>query len=185
MAYVFDPLVLHEIVRSVLGQPLAVLVDSLGAEIETRYPGHVFPRRDWVFSNAGGTMGHFTILHASLTEYIIVFGTPIGTEGHTGRFASEDFFYILEGEQWAYSPGELEKRVYRPGDCHVLPRGHAEGWSMPGHAYAMEYARGIIPAMLPFGLADAVTSTLDLPTIVKTFRLYTHAVVREALRGKL
>ena len=185
MAYVFDPLVLHEIVRSDLGQPLAVLVDSLGAEIETRYPGHVFPRRDWVFSNAGGTMGHFTILHASLTEYIIVFGTPIGTEGHTGRFASEDFFYILEGEQWAYSPGELEKRVYRPGDCHVLPRGHAEGWSMPGHAYAMEYARGIIPAMLPFGLADAVTSTLDLPTIVKTFRLYTHAVVREALRGKL
>jgi C-8 sterol isomerase len=185
MAYVFDPEVLRSIVKSVLGQPLPVLVESLAAEIETRYPGRVFPRRDWVFSNAGGTMGHFTILHASLSEYIIVFGTPIGTEGHTGRFASEDFFYILEGEQWAYSEGEMSKRVYKPGDCHVLPRGHAEGWSMPDHAYAMEYARGVIPAMLPFGLADAITSTLDARTIGKTFRLYTHAVVRELIRGKV
>ncbi len=184
MAYVFDPDVLHEIVRSVLGQPMPVLVDSLAAEIETRYPGHVSADREWVFSNAGGTMGQLTILHASLSEYIIVFGTPVGTEGHTGRFSSDDYFYVLEGEQWAYSEGELGKRVYRPGDCHVLPRGHAEGWSMPDHAYAMEYARGVIPAMLPFGLADAFTSTLDLRTIARTFRLYTRAVVREVRRGQ-
>ncbi len=183
MAYVFDPNVLQEIVTTVLGQPMPVLVQSLRAELETRYPGHVFPSTEWVFSNAGGAMGHFTILHASLREYIIVFGTPIGTEGHTGRYLSDDYFYILEGEQWAYSEGELTRRVYRPGDCHVLPRGHAEGWSMPGHAYAMEYARGVIPAMLPFGLADAFTSTLDYPSIAKTFRLYTQAVVREMIHG--
>jgi len=183
MAYVFDPTVLHEIVRTVLGQPMPALVQSLRAEIETRYPGHVFPSSEWVFSNAGGAMGHLTILHASLREYVIVFGTPIGTEGHTGRFPSDDYFYILEGEQWAYGEGELTRRVYRPGDCHVLPRGHAEGWSMPGHAYAMEYARGVIPAMLPFGLADAFTSTLDYPSIAKTLRLYTQAALHEMIHG--
>ncbi len=54
---------------------------------------------------------------------------------------------------------------------------------MPGHAYAMEYARGVIPAMLPFGLADAFTSTLDYPSIAKTIRLYTQAAVSELVRG--
>ena len=126
-----------------------------------------------------------TLLHSSITEYIIIFGSPIGTEGHSGRFLAEDHFFILEGEQWAYGPGPLARLVFRPGDCHVLPRGHAEGYRMPDRCYALEYARGFIPAMLPFGLADSLTSTLDLRTVARTFRLYGRAVVRELLLGKL
>jgi C-8 sterol isomerase len=56
---------------------------------------------------------------------------------------------------------------------------------MPDRCYALEYARGLIPTMLPFGLADSFTSTLDPLPVARTMRIYTRAVVGELLRGKL
>jgi C-8 sterol isomerase len=185
MGYIFEPVVLHEVVRGALGQPLPRMIEAIAGELSRRYPGHILREREWILSNAGGAMGHILLLHSSITEYLIVFGTPVGTAGHSGRFLAEDYFYILDGEQWAYAQGEIDRQVFRPGDCHVLPRGAAEGYRMPDRCYALEYARGLIPAMLPFGVADTLTSTLDLRTLARTFRLYGRAVVRELLRGKV
>lgn len=59
-----------------------------------RYPGHILPDEDlqWVFVNAGGWMGSMCLLHASLTEYLLLFGTAVDTGGHSGdlSFPSED-----------------------------------------------------------------------------------------------
>lgn len=185
MSTVFDPEVLHQTVRDTLGTPHDELVPRLARELAARYPGHVRYTGEWVFSNAGGAMGAMTILHASLSEYVIVFGTPIGTSGHSGRFRADDYFYILEGEQWAYAPGELRRRVYKPGDLHRLPRGSVEGYRFPESGWALEYARGWIPLMLPFGVADVFTSTLDWRSLGRTLRLYGGSVVAELLRGKV
>eukprot|EP01115_Flamella_aegyptia_P014695 TRINITY_DN851_c0_g1_i2.p1 TRINITY_DN851_c0_g1~~TRINITY_DN851_c0_g1_i2.p1 ORF type:complete len:128 (-),score=25.57 TRINITY_DN851_c0_g1_i2:89-472(-) len=125
------------------------------------------------------------IIHASLTEYVIIFGSPIGTEGHTGRFFAEDFFYILDGEQWSFSAGSYEKEVFRPGDMHNLPRGSAQAYKIPENCWALEYARGNIPSMLPFGVFDTLFSTLDFYTLYKTFEVYGRAVVKELLQGKI
>jgi C-8 sterol isomerase len=185
VGYVFDPETLHEIVREVVGQPMETLLPELVDRLDARFRGHVDTDLPWVFNNAGGAMGAMAVLHASITEYLIVFGTPIGTEGHTGRFIADDFFFILEGEQWAYTPGDLRRQVFRPGDMHHLPRGVARGYRIPEHCWALEYARGLIPSMLPFGFADALSSTLDWRTAVRTLHLYTRSAVRQLARGKI
>ncbi len=185
MGYIFEPDHLHEVVKSVIGQPLPQMIDDIKAQLNARYPGHILMDSRWIFNNAGGAMGQMLVLHASITEYVMIFGSPIGTEGHSGRFYAKDFFFILEGEQWAYAEGDLERRVYKPGDLHILPPGTAEGYKMPEACFALEYARGAIPAMLPFGIADAMSSTLDVSSVGRTFGVYTKAVVGNLLRGKI
>ncbi len=183
--FLFDPEVLGRVARGVLGQPLESMVEQIATHLEQEYPGHIRHDRPWVLNNAGGAMGMMTVLHASITEYVIVFGSPIGTEGHTGRFWAEDYFFILEGEQWAYSENSPTREVYKPGDLHVLPKGLAQGYRMPDRCFALEYARGFIPAMLPFGLADTLFGTLDWQTLGKTLSLYGKSTIKELMQGKI
>lgn len=187
MGYIFDPEVLqHTVQRAIAeGGSLHDKVARIREDLDLRYPGHIRPEDEWVFNIAGGAMGHMTVLHASITEYVIVFGTPIGTEGYSGRFLADDYFIILEGEQWAYGEGDEGRLEFRPGDMHHLPRGDARGYRMPDRCYALEYARGLIPTMLPFGLADSFTSTVDPKPVMKTMRIYTRAVLGELFRGKI
>ncbi len=183
MAYVFDPAVLQSVAKGALHLPIEQRVERIRAELDRLYPGHIQPEVEWVFNIAGGAMGQMAVLHASITEYVIIFGSPIGTEGYSGRFAADDYFIILEGEQWAYGEGQLEKMVFKPGDMHHMPRGQARGYRMPDRCFALEYARGWIPLMLPFGLADSFTSTVDPIPVIDTMRIYTKAVTSDLLHS--
>jgi len=74
---------------------------------------------------------------------------------------------------------------YRPGDVHLMRRGVAKQYKMHEGCWAMEYARGWIPLMMPFGLADTFTSTLDLPTLYNTVRITGREMAKNLLFGKI
>lgn len=112
--YIFDQNMLQQVAlrnMELYGNDTHAMITNIAADLDKEYPGHIRLKEEWVFNNAGGAMGSMWILHGSLTEYVIIFGTPVGTEGHTGRFLADDYFIILEGEQWAYAAGELTREV--------------------------------------------------------------------------
>ncbi|CAD6978148.1 unnamed protein product [Tilletia controversa] len=195
--YVFDPQRLHALVQDSLATTRSLnSTDAIFDEILRRLneDPRIAPtlnkqpwrdEKEWMFNNAGGAMGAMYLLHASVTEYLIFFGTPIGTEGHTGRHTADDYFHILTGEQHAYSAGALKAEIYRPGDQHHLRRGEAKQYMMPeGGCWALELAQGWIPPMMPFGLADTLFSTLDAPSFGRTVWITAREMLGNLAIGK-
>ncbi|KAI1098333.1 ERG2 and sigma1 receptor-like protein [Jackrogersella minutella] len=172
------------------GNDTAKIVESIVSELKEKHPSHVNNNKwtvseEWVFNNAGGAMGSMYLIHASITEYLIIFGTSVGTEGHSGRHTADDYFYILKGEEWAHAPGNFEPEIYPVGTMHHLHRGVVKQYRMPEGCFALEYARGWIPPMLFFGFADGVFSTLDIQTMYRTVAITGREMIGNLLIGKI
>ena len=182
--YVFDPQVIHEISRKHLGEPLKQMFDNITADLSERYPGTIDDSKPWIFNNAGGVMLEMKLLYASTKEYIMIWGTPIGSEGHTGRHLAEFYDTVLDGEAWYYTEGQFTRDVYTPGDHIFVGKGQSAGMHYPDHVWMVEYARGILPTLLPFGLADALTSTHDFKTAIQTVVIYISLVGRQMSKGQ-
>ncbi|WFD31347.1 C-8 sterol isomerase [Malassezia sp. CBS 17886] len=194
--YIFDQERIHVIANTAIAKhgdnAEAIFADILtefrkDPKIAPTLNKHSFKdHNEWVFNNAGGAMGSMYIIHASITEYLIFFGTPVGTEGHTGRHTADDYFHILTGEQQAYAAGGLVAEHYPAGSMHHLPRGIVKQYMMPETGcWALELAQGWIPPMLPFGMADAVFSTLDLQTFWRTTVVTAREMLKNLLQGAL
>ncbi|CAL3968317.1 unnamed protein product [Diplocarpon coronariae] len=187
--YVFSPAQLHDLSQRAIGahgNDTRQVVKFIVYELSEKLPGgYVNLDEEWIFNNAGGAMGAMYIIHASITEYLIIFGTAIGTEGHTGRHTADDYFHILVGTQLAYTPGSYTPEVYSQGSVHHLHRGTVKQYKMDEACFALEYARGWIPPMLGFGYADTFTSTLDFPTLWRTTWVTGREMIANLARGKL
>lgn len=156
--YVFDPSELHALSQRAIalhGNDTASVVSHIVKSLSTTHATYINLDEEWVFNNAGGAMGSMYIIHASITEYLIVFGSAVGTEGHSGRHTADDYFNILRGTQYAHVPGTYEPEVYPQGSVHLMKRGEVKQYSMRDTTWALEYARGWIPPMLFFGYADS------------------------------
>lgn len=186
MAFIFDPQVIHACVQSGLRPDLDDALDAITRALAERYPGLIDQGpRDWIFNNAGGAMGQIHLLYASLTEYLLFFGTPVGTEGHSGRYDTEVYDVVIAGDMWTYYEGETTRTVHRPGEMAHLAGGRAKGYRLPDAGWMLEYSRGPIPTMLPFALADAVSSTLDLSSFGRTLGVYARHVIRSLRRRRI
>ncbi|KAH7101999.1 C-8 sterol isomerase [Auriculariales sp. MPI-PUGE-AT-0066] len=191
--HIFDHNELHALAQSSIklhsGQANStrLVIDNIVTTLAEKYgTKHInVNQKEWFFNNAGGAMGALYIIHASITEYLIIFGTPLGTEGHSGRHFADDYFSILEGEEWAFKAGSLEKEVYPVGSVHHMRRGEVKQYKIHEHCFALEYAAGWIPLMMPFGLADFFFSTLDIGTLKSTIQITGREMLRNLLVGKV
>ncbi len=182
--YVFEQKVIHEICCSHLGEPLEQMFANITADLAAHYPGAIDDSKPWIFNNAGGVMIEMKLLYASAREYVMIWGTPIGSEGHTGRHLVEFHDTVLDGEAWYYQEGEFQRAVYTPGDYIFLGKGQSAGMHYPDHVWMVEYARGVLPSLLPFGLADALTSTHDFKTAWQTVAIYFSLLFRSLSKGQ-
>lgn len=172
MDYVFDPGVVHECALPCLGKPKPAMFDVFAEAMEQHYPRRLRLDQPWIFSNAGGAMIQMKLYYASTFEYIMIWGTPIGSEGHSGRHAVGFWDTVIDGEMWYYAEGQFEKKVYAPGDRVYVGPNQARGMNFTTGVWAVEYARGPLPLSVPFGLADGLVSTLDFASVAQTLSIY-------------
>lgn len=178
--FLFDPRKLDEIVKSSVGKSTEEAFNHITDLLDREYPGHICKERKWIFNNAGGAMGQLCILHASLREYIIIFGTCIGTEGHSGRYSSEVYDYMIQGEMQCEYEGIFKPEIHTPGNPPAyLGSKVVKHYRVKDEAWMLEYTRGWIAKMFPFGLCDSIFSTLDIRTICRIIAQYIKLAFRE------
>lgn len=172
MTYRIDPDVLHEVAVRAVGVP----VDS--GELITRtiellaeaYPDLIdtTPGR-WVGSKAGGVLGKVRFLYFSPREYIVIFGSPTGTQGFSGRYKHVDIHkFLLAGQIDSYdleSDDTTPLPPLRPGDRTCLERGHARGLTIHPGSWHLEYGRGAVATTLPFAMVDTLLVSLEFESV--------------------
>lgn len=178
----FDPDVVHRCAMTCLGLPKPRMFEVFGEAMDREYPGVLDHGQPWLYSIAGGAMIQMKLYYASLNEYIMIWGTPIGSEGHSGRHLAGFWDTVIDGETWYYGEGQFEKSVYKPGDRIYVGPGQARAMNFTDGVWAVEYARGFIPYSMPFGLLDELLSCMDWVTATQTLSLYTDLVAQSLVR---
>ncbi|XP_034048673.1 sigma non-opioid intracellular receptor 1 [Thalassophryne amazonica] len=180
--YVFSKEDVMRIAKQYAGQDHEQAFSKVVVELRKRYPGHILPDEDlqWVFVNAGGWMGSMCVLHASLTEYVLLFGTAVDTVGHSGRYWAEISDTVISGTFRQWKEGTTKSELYYPGDTITHGAGEAAAVQWSSGTWMVEYGRGVIPSTLGFAMADTLFSTHDFITMFYTVRVYVKALLLEA-----
>ena len=176
--YVFSPKVVDQCAKQCIGLPKPQMFDAFAKALDEHYPGVLDMSQPWVYSIAGGAMIQMKLYYASPSEYIMIWGTPIGSEGHSGRHFAGFWDTVIDGEMHYFAEGEFHQRVYKPGDVLYVGPGQARAMNFTDGVWAVEYCRGFIPASIPFGVASEIFVCWDFLTAAQTITLYTDLVLQ-------
>lgn len=175
----FDPDAIDEVGRRHLGRrPFGELFDAVGEDLAALYPGRVHLDQPLVMNSAGGILYQLKIFAMTPSEYVMICGSSIGSSGHSGRHPVAFWDTVLSGEARYMHDGDPEPRTYATGDRIYVGRGEAAMIHFPDHCWMLEYARGVLPALLPFGMANTLSNTLDLRSAGQVLATYTRLALR-------
>jgi C-8 sterol isomerase len=184
---VFDPQLLEQIVRDSVARfatPQERL-QYIEQELANRYPKYVSTNRPYHFIGAGGTFGAVKILHASITEYIIVYGTKFANSGPSGRFPFVVRDYVVSGRLATHLPENVhEVNYFWPGQVTTLKPFKNNFYQMEPDTWLIEYGSGFIPGSLVSILANLVT-TFDFVGTAKLSWDFGTAVLGQLFKGKI
>lgn len=127
MSYRIDPDVLGTVAKQVVGLPLesGELITRAIEALADEYPDLIdaTPGR-WVGSKAGGILGKVRFLYFSPREYIVIFGSPTGTQGFSGRYKHVDVHKFLIAGQidwYDVESDDLAANTLLPGEhAHMV-----------------------------------------------------------------
>ncbi|XP_003385318.1 PREDICTED: sigma non-opioid intracellular receptor 1-like [Amphimedon queenslandica] len=187
--FIFDEKEVSAITKAALastrGQPVKETLSLIEKRLREKHGDHILPKehQKWIFVNCGGWMGAMYILHASMTEYVMFFGTGIDTSGHSGRYLAEITDTLVSGTMRQWKEGGMVVKEYGIGDyVHHAP-GEVTGVQWTSGTIMVEYGRGVIPSTLLFALADTVFGTTDFVVFYETIKIYAISLGRELLQG--
>ena len=161
--YVFTPEEVQSIANMGAGLPPGDRWEIMRAEMARRHPGKVADTLKWTFNAAGNVICNIAVVYASPTEYVAFFGTPIGATGFSGLYTEADVWdCMVFGEMYTFDPGQFEKSVYKAGDTAYLKKGTRRVFRYVDSCWMIDYARGNIITMFPFGVINpAMYNTVD------------------------
>uniref|UniRef100_A0A8C8S8E7 Sigma non-opioid intracellular receptor 1 n=1 Tax=Pelusios castaneus TaxID=367368 RepID=A0A8C8S8E7_9SAUR len=182
LRFQFEPREIAELGRQHAGLDHELAFSKIIVELRKKHPGHILPDEDlqWVFVNAGGWMGSMCLLHASLTEYVLLFGTAVDTGGHSGRYWADIYYTIISGTFRQWKEGTTRSEIYYPGDTITQQSGEATAVQWSAGTWMVEYGRGFVPPSIVFILADTIFCTQDFLTLFYTLRVYAKGLFLEA-----
>jgi hypothetical protein len=184
MAYKIDPEFLTQVCKEVLDLPVenGEMFSTIIEKISNEYPGIVDKKqRRWIGSRAGGVLGKLTFLYISLTEYLIIFGCPAGTQGFSGRYNFMEIWdFFLSGKTITYDleSDQIAPTILLPGDVGHLGKGQSLGVEIQSGSWMIEYGRGPNITALPFALMDSLVSSVELGSFFLTMSEYTRFMIK-------
>jgi len=172
----FDNKILFDIVKRALvkkndGSPvlsLTQMFENITKELQQAYPGHVTDTEPWIFNCAGGFKSGTKILHISITEYVIFWGTAVQTHGMSGRHFGDFHDFMMTGQFTRWKEGTYETKKFGPGEYIVHERWKGSVVALEEGTWMLEHFVGFLPWSLPFGLSDSLISNLDFLTVFRS-----------------
>ncbi len=121
---------------------------------------------------AGGVLGKVRFVYFSPREYIVIFGSPTGTEGFPGRYKHVDIHkYLLAGRIDSFDLDSEDTEPLppsMPGEGTCLERGHARGLTIHPGSWHIEYRRGAVASTLAFAMVDTLLVSLEFESVRKS-----------------